>query len=1037
MPQTYFYKYAIMLYLLHLKLIMHKLLLLISGVFIINQGLVAQTTFPTNGAPNNIHTLYAFTNCTLHVDADVTIVNATLFVKDGIIVNSGEKLSPTKDAITVDLKGKHIYPAFIDLYSDYGMPQVKRIDQSDTPKKGAYGWNQSIRSDVEAQKIFLHDQQKADELRKIGFACVLTSQKDGIVRGSGALVNLVNAKENESIIKDRAAAFYSFNKGSSPQDYPSSLMGAIALLRQTYYDANWYATNATKTEYNINLDAFNKLQDLPSIFEGNDKYNDIRGKKVGDEFKVKYIIKGGGNEYQRLYDIQSTFSKYIIPVNFPEAIDVEDPLDAEQASLTDLKHWEMAPANLGMLEKNYVQFCITTSDLKDKSTFLKNLRKAIKYGLSEKTALRSLTYNPANFIGVQDKVGALKKGMIANFFIASKSIFEDDAIIFETWSNGIKHQYIDPSTPTIEGNYQLVYGSNSYKINISKDQEKYTGLVQLKDSVKEKANISFKNNLMTLSFAYDSTFTLRLSGNYIPETKSFDGTGQYTDGSWVNFKMSYLSSLDTSKSKSPINKPNQKIDYGKVTYPFGAYGEAEAESEGLIRDTWSKFKKRYDAVLIKNATIWTNEADSILTEHDVYVVDGKIVRIAPNIDAPKTAFAKIIDAKGMHLTPGIIDEHSHIGLFSVNEGAEASSAEVRMSDVINPDDINIYRQLAGGVTTAQLLHGSANPIGGQSCLIKLRWGKNPEEFKYEKADGFIKFALGENVKHSNGTNPDQIRFPQTRMGVEQLYYDYFTRATNYKKQMEGFSKLSPKQIEKGKIIAPRKDLDLDALVEILDGKRFITCHSYVQSEVNMLMHVADSMKFKINTFTHILEGYKIADKLKAHGANASTFADWWAYKLEVMDAIPYNAAMLTKAGVNVAINSDDAEMGRRLNQEAAKTIKYGGLTEVQALKLVTLNPAKMLHIDNKVGSIKVGKVADLVLWTDNPLSIYAKVSKTIIDGQIYFDTDDDAKLREDIAKDRARIIAKLIAEKNKGTKVTKPQAKKQNYFHCDSEDSGF
>ena len=274
------------------------------------------------------------------------------------------------------------------------------------------------------------------------------------------------------------------------------------------------------------------------------------------------------------------------------------------------------------------------------------------------------------------------------------------------------------------------------------------------------------------------------------------------------------------------------------------------------------------------------------------------------------------------------------------------------------------------------------------------------------------------------------------MGVEQLYYDYFTRAKAYKKAQESFGKLSLKDIEKNKMVSPRRDLDLDAIAEILDNKRFITCHSYVQSEVNMLMHVADSMKFKVNTFTHILEGYKVADKMKAHGANASTFADWWAYKLEVMDAIPYNATMLTKIGVNTAINSDDAEMGRRLNQEAAKSIKYGHLSEVQALKLITLNPAKMLHIDNKVGSIKVGKVADLVLWTDNPLSVYAKVNTTIIDGQIYYDVADDAKLRTDLQKERARIIAKLIAEKNKGTKVIKPVAKKQNKFHCDSEESG-
>ena len=1006
----------------------------------------AQSTFPNNGAPNITHTLYAFTNCTLHVDADVVVLNASLLVQDGKVIRFGEKLEAPKEAISVDLKGKHIYPAFIDLYSDYGMPEIKKTSATDTPKKGAYGWNQAIKSEVEAQKLFLHNQSKADELRKQGFATVLTASKDGIVRGSGALVFLANAKENESILKDRAAGFYSFNKGTSPQDYPESLMGAIALLRQTYYDAAWYASTGSatsstgsatmqgQTEYNITLDAFTKLQELPSIFEGGDKYNDVRGKKVGDEFKVTYIIKGGGNEYQRLYDIQNTFSKFIIPINYPEALDVEDPYDAEQATLGDLKHWEMAPANLAMLEKNAVQFCITSADLKNKSDFLKNLRKAVKYGLSEKTALKALTFNPANFIGVQDKIGSLKQGMYANFFIASKDIFEEDAIIHETWSNGIKHVYSDLAIPDIKGTYQLVADKNNYKIEVTKDQDNYAGLVYLKDSAKAKVNVQFKNNLLTLSFPYDTSLVLRLSGNYNEPAKLFIGKGQYADGSWINFTMTQLQIADTAKPKVVIAKP--KLDIGKVYYPFTAYGEPEAESVGLINDTWNKFKKRYDAILIKNVTIWTNESDSILKDYDVYITEGKIVRIAPNIDAPKLAFAKTIDGKGMHLTPGIIDEHSHIALFSVNEGADASSAEVRMCDVINPEDINIYRQLAGGVTTAQLLHGSANPIGGQSCLIKLRWGKNPDEFKYENADGFIKFALGENVKHANGLNPDVARFPQTRMGIEQFYYDYFTRAKTYKKAMEDFGKLSPKDIEKNKTVSPRRDLDLDAIAEILDSKRFITCHSYIQSEVMMLMHVADSMKFKVNTFTHILEGYKVADKMKAHGANASTFSDWWAYKLEVMDAIPYNAAMLTKVGVNTAINSDDAEMGRRLNQEAAKSIKYGKLTEVQALKLITLNPAKMLHIDDKVGSIKVGKIADVVLWTDNPLSVYAKVNTTIIDGQIYYDVDDDATLRADMKKERARLIAKLIAEKNKGAKVIKPVAKKQNRFHCDSEESG-
>jgi imidazolonepropionase-like amidohydrolase len=1005
---------------------MRHLFLLFLTVLFCRNLTVAQTTFPVNGAPDMKHTVYAFTNCTLHVDAETTIINGVLLFKDGKIIQAAAKADVPKEAVSVDLKGKHIYPAFIDLYSDYGMPEVKWGGQPDAPKKGAYGWNQAIKSDMDAYKLFLHNQQKADELRKMGFAAVLSHNKDGIVRGSGTLLNLCNKKENESIITDRSAAFYSFNKGTSPQDYPSSLMGAIALLRQTYYDAEWYKANAGKTEYNISLDAFNKLQELVSIFEGNDKYNDLRAKTLTDEFKTKYIIKGGGNEYQRLYEIQNTYSKYIIPINFPEALDVEDPFDAEQVSLSDLKHWEMAPANLAMMEKNLIQFCITTSDLKFKTDFLKNLRKAVKYGLSEKTALKALTVNPATFINAQDKLGSLKSGMYANFFISSKSIFDEECTVFETWSNGLRYAYEDLNAPQLEGNYQLTVGTANYKIVLSKDKPNNV-TITLADSIKAKGSYSMFNNLLTLNYPYDSASTVRLSGTYEEAQRYFTGRAQYPDGNWTEFKLSFINTTDTSSKKT---EPAKLPDYGKVYYPFMAYGEPLQESGGFLRDGWGKFKSRYNAVLIKDATVWTNNNDSVLKEYDVYITDGKIVRIAPNIDAPATAFAKVINGKGMHLTPGIIDEHSHIALFSVNEGAPASSAEVRMSDVVNVEDINIYRQLAGGVTTAQLLHGSANPIGGQSCLIKLRWGKGPEEFKYDKADKFIKFALGENVKHSNGTNPDQQRFPQTRMGVEQCYYDYFMRAAAYKKAMADASS------SKTKTAGPRRDLGLEALAEILDNKRFITCHSYVQSELNMLMHVADSMKFKINTFTHILEGYKMADKMKAHNINASTFADWWAYKLEVMDAIPYNAALMTKVGINTAINSDDAEMGRRLNQEAAKSIKYGGLTEIEALKLVTLNPAKMLHIDDKVGSIAVGKVADLVLWTDNPLSIYAKVDKTLIDGQIYFDSDEDAKFREDIKKERARIIGKLILEKNKGARVIKPQAKKPKHFHCDTEDSG-
>lgn len=998
----------------------------------------SQSTFPSNGAPFNTHSIYAFVNANIYVDFETVIKQGTLLIQDGKILNVGEKLEVPKNAVVYDLKGKFIYPAFIDLYSDYGMPELKTVShrssggpQMESSVKGAYGWNQAIKSDNESHKNFIQNKDKAVELKKLGFGSVLSCTKDGLVRGSGVFVNLCDKNENESIILDHAAGFYSFSKGTSTQDYPSSLTGGIALLRQTYYDAVWYAQNKNKTEYNISLEAFNKIKNLPSIFEGNDKFNDLRVAKVGNEFNVNYIIKAGGNEYQRINDIQATKLNYIVPINFPVAYDVEDPYDAEAVSLADLKHWELAPTNPGQFEKNFIQFCLTTADLKDKKDFLSNLRKSLKYGLSEKMALKALTLNPATFINVQDRVGSLKKEYYANFFISNKSIFDSESTIMQSWILGEPTIFSDINAIDFRGNYSLNTPDKKYKVKFSGDANTPQAKITI-DTARKNLSFTFSNNLLTFSFLYDSLKVVRASGNYNAAEKLFEGKGQWATGDWFDFKMNFESHVDTTTKLKPAEK-KVDLNLGKVIYPFSAYGEALPNDQGVFNEQWNKFKNRYSAILIKDATVWTNDDDSILVDYDVYVVNGKIVRIAKNIDVPKLAFAKIIDAKGKHLTPGIIDEHSHIALTAgVNEGAQASSAEVRMGDVLNPEDINIYRQLSGGVTCAQLLHGSANPIGGQSVLIKLKWGHTAEDLKYEKADGFIKFALGENVKQSNWGEQNSVRFPQSRMGVEQVFNDYFTRAKEYDLKWQAFSKLSPKEIEKNKISSPRKDLELDAVAEILNKKRFITCHSYVQSEINMLMHLADSFGFKVNTFTHILEGYKVADKMKAHGVSASTFADWWAYKNEVMEAIPYNAAILMKMGVNVAVNSDDAEMARRLNQEAAKSIKYGGLKETEALKLVTLNPAKILHIDDKVGSIKVGKVADLVLWTDNPLSVYAMADKTIIDGQIYFDRDEDAKLRQDIKTERARLIAKLVSEKQKGGKVEKIKTKHERLYHCNT-----
>jgi imidazolonepropionase-like amidohydrolase len=900
---------------------MKKILLSLALVFSATLGF-AQQTYPVNGSYDIRQGLFAFTNATIVVNANQTIKNGTLLIKGQTVQSVGTGTTIPKGYVVVDLKGKFIYPSLVDAFTSYGTPEAAttagrgfggaRQSIFTSTKKGAYGWNEAIRPETQVLNFFAVDTKKADDLRKAGFGSVNAINRDGIARGTSAAVTLSDEKENSSILNTKAAANYSFNKGSSQNDYPTSLMGSIALLRQTYYDAQWYGKQ--KEEYNISLAEFNAQQTIPQIFEADGWQNVLRADKIGKEFGKQYIIKAGGDEYQRIAAVKATGASLIVPISFIKAYDVEDSVETRNLTLAQMKGWELAPTNPGVLEKAGVKFAITSFGLDNVKDFWTNLRTAIENGLTEKQALLAITEIPAGMIGIADKVGTLEKGKLANFIVTSDSLFKKTNIIEENWVQG-KRFILVPK----------------------------------------------KDGLITAA-AKDSL------------TKAAD--------------------------KKP--EPKKSSVLGSLIYPFTAFGNATAP----VAET----------VLLKNATVWTNEKEGILQNADVLLENGKIKAVGKNLSAGS---AKVIDATGKHVTAGIVDEHSHIaGSGGINEGAQSSSAEVRISDIINSEDVNIYRQLAGGVTTSHILHGSANPVGGQSQLIKLRWGKLPEELKFQGADGFIKFALGENVKQSNfGTG---ARFPVTRMGVEQSFVDEFTRAKEYKKALA----------VKGNTV--RKDLELDAIVEILDNKRFITCHSYVQSEINMLMNVADSLGFKINTFTHILEGYKVADKMKARGINASTFSDWWAYKYEVAEAIPYNGKIMHNVGITTAFNSDDAEMARRLNQEAGKSVLYGGVPEEDALKFVTLNPAKMLHIDNKVGSLKAGKDADVVVWSDNPLSIYARAEKTFVDGIAYWDMEKDAQVRKDQLAERKRLIQKLADSKKTGLKTQRPVADAPRLYNCET-----
>ena len=964
----------------------------------------AQDYFPTDkGVKTSEKKMFALTNATIYVTPTEVIKKGTLLIKDGKVVEVGKSVKIPKGTIITDLDGKSIYPSFIDIYTEFGLPKPKRAPRGRVtqyePSREGYYWNDHIRPDTNPIENFKFDNRKAKDMINAGFGVVNTHLHDGIIRGNGLIVALSpNSSNAYRILDQKSAQFLSFNKSrKSNQAYPSSRMGAMALLRQTYLDADWYAKGNMENK-DLALEALNRNKDLVQIFETDNWLDATRADKVGDEFNIQYTIVGSGDEYERIADIKALNANFIIPINFSNAYDVSNPLLAQQISLRDMRKWNQEPSNLSVLSKNGVNFALTTRSLKSVKSFHKNLQKAIKYGFDKEKALASLTTIPASILGKTD-IGNLKKGSYANFLITSGDIFDAKTTIYENWVLGDKNVINDMNIKDITGDYMLSVNNKNYDLSITGKGAKQTGSLKLNDK-KVKSKFSFKDDWISIILNEEDGYT-RLTGKVINAANVMQGTAYDTEGNESSWSASQKMQKGANKKEASKNKKkSDDITVVPVSYPnlgFGNYTQPKTET-----------------ILIKNVTVWTSEDTGILENTDVLLEDGKISKIGKDL---KSRRATVIDGTGKHLTAGIVDEHSHIAASSINEGAQNSSAEVTIEDVVDPTDINIYRNISGGTTSAQILHGSANPIGGRSAIIKLKWGENAEGMIYKNTPKFIKFALGENVKQSRSANG--VRFPQTRMGVEQLFVDYFTRAKEY-----DALKKSGKPY--------RKDIEMEVIAEILNKERFISCHSYVQSEINMLMKVTERFNFNVNTFTHILEGYKVADKMAEHGVGGSTFSDWWAYKYEVNDAIPFNAAIMHNAGVTVAINSDDREMSRRLNQEAAKTIKYGGLSELEAWKTVTINPAKLLHIDDRVGSIKEGKDADVVLWSNHPMSIYAKVEKTIIEGKVYFDREEDKKKRKAIAEEKSQLITMMLNEKLGGGKTRVPMKRKDRNFECDT-----
>ena len=992
-------------------------------------------TVPVATIRDNAPDWYALTHARIVVAPGQVITDGTLEIRDGRVRSVKAGASVPAGASERDMRGRTIYPGFIELAATVGVPEdmrrggIKpRSEQGTAPgeqqadQPGARHWNRRVRPELSVADRLGYRDDEAKSLRELGFVAALAAPDAGIIQGRSALLSLRPDGDGKSVLlADNVAGHMGFDFAWG-SEYPTSLTGAMALIRQALLDSKWQHAaegwsrqrrDAARPQANLALDALYPASGAQPVFFRLENELDVaRVRGLRDEFGLRLTAYGSGYEYRVIDELRGAGFGMVLPLDFPEAPELEKADVARETSLAELQHWEQAPANPARVSAAGVDIALSTHGLdKPGESFWPNLRRAVKAGLATDKALAALTTTPAKLLNASDRLGSLEAGKLASFVVADEALFsDDDASIYEVWVEGAR-QEVKPLVATDgAGHWSLRWADGrgpanwelstaddglgitaaEQRIGVQQDGDDFLALAPRDWFVGSEAGSA--EGQSTLRWTQDGErlrgFRLADDGRRIAFSATREGSG--------------AEAADAAASGDDRPDEDTPDDATAAIPAFAGYPAGAFARKGLPAQP--------DAVLFRNATVWTNTDDGIVENTDVLVRRGRIAALGSGLTAPSGAMA--IDASGMHLTPGIIDAHSHSALQGgVNEAGDAITAEVRMDDVLDPTDIAIYRELAGGLTTANLLHGSANPIGGQNAVIKLRWGGSADDLRFDGAMPGIKLALGENVKQSGWGDAYTTRYPQTRMGVNEIDRDAFDAAREY---------AAARDAAKKKGAAPfRRDLRLETLAEILDGKRLIHIHSYRQDEILNFVRLAQDYQLPVATFQHVLEGYKVADAIRELGAGASTFSDWWAYKMEVFDAIPQNGALMIDVGVTTSFNSDSDELARRLNTEAAKAMHYGGLSAEQALKLVTLNPAKQLRIDDRVGSIAVGKDADLVLWSASPLSAYARAEQTWIDGRRYFDRDEDARLQQAALAERQRLSQKILDKRMKALKLAR------------------
>jgi len=955
----------------------------------------ATRTEPVTGIRDNSTGFHVLVGARVVTAPGQVLNGATIVIRNGLIQRVGRNVQPPAGARVWDLAGHTVYPGFIDAHAGLGMDAV--------PEGGDVGpthWNPQVRAWFSTTMNLQDGADRRAALRSQGFGTVLVVPKQGIFRGTASVVNLGDTGVRDRVLRPdlvQAVGFQrSFQLGGA---YPNSAMGTIALMRQTFMDADWYmrAWGAYEAGGRAFLppetsEALAALEDAvqgdqPIVFETGSEEEYLRAHKLATEYGVDAWFRGSGEEYRILDVLRGRTNPLIIPLSFPDAPDVDDPESALNTSLADLRDWYLAPTSPAQLAGAGVRFAITSDGLSSLNEFLPNLRIAVARGLSTADALAALTTTPAVWLGLEKTHGTIEEGKVANLVVSEGDLFTEEATVRDVWVHGRAYGVTRPPEIDPRGTWHIA----------SDDEWGFEAALRLEGPLNRlRGSIDIVGSdgaTIDLAFAEVVAETGRIEVRFDGEDLGYEGIAllagsvrgeefygwtSLPNGANPSFRGSRTEAYEgAARGTVAMNVPEIDLPFIRPMMEFGR----------------SAIPEQPAAVVVRNATVWTQGPQGQMENADLLVQAGRVVAVGPDIDAPRGAME--IDATGKHVTPGLIDPHIHSGVSSINESGFAIVPEVRMGDVVTHNNIWMYRQLAGGLTTAHIKHGSANPIGGENVFVKLRWGSLPEDLKLEDAPRTVKFALGENPKRRQG------RYPDTRMGTQEIIRDHFLAARDYEREWQRWE-------ANGEGIPPRRDLRMEAILDILNQELLISSHGYRADEFLALVRLAEEFGFRVQTLQHGVEAYKIAPELAASGVAAVVWSDWGGFKMEAYDASVYNARILIEAGVVTSLHSDNNEIASRMNWEAGKLLRTG-LTQEQALSTVTNQAAKAVAIDARVGSLEVDKDADFVIWSGNPLSQFTRAEQTWVDGRRYFSLEEDAAMRQQIDRERTQLIQAILS----------------------------